>query len=78
MNDSELRALVREAVERHLGRVPAPGSPAPTAMLPGADEPWRGHASHAVYLTVVNTDDACVIEPNVGCHHCQYCKSHGY
>ena len=36
------------------------------------------HPSHAIYLTVVNTGDACVIEPAVPCDHCGYCKSHGH
>ena len=31
-----------------------------------------------MYLTVVNTGDACVIEPRVTCNHCGYCKSHGH
>ena len=34
--------------------------------------------SHAIYLTVVNIGDACVIEPAVPCNHCGYCKSHGH
>ena len=38
----------------------------------------QGHASHAVYVTVVNAGDSCVIEPDVPCNHCDYCKSHGH
>jgi threonine dehydrogenase-like Zn-dependent dehydrogenase len=29
-------------------------------------------------VTIVNGDDACVIEPGVACDHCGYCKSHGH
>lgn len=84
MNDQELRALVREAVARHLGRSPSPGAPPPTVPLapsgqPGAAlAPWTGHASHGLYVSLVNVTDACVIEPSVPCDHCGYCKSHGH
>jgi len=80
MTDQELRALVRDAVARHLGPraggtlLPAPGAGAPAARL----APAAGHASHAVYLTIVNTGEACVIEPAVPCSHCEYCRSHGH
>jgi hypothetical protein len=77
MNDLELRALVREAVARHLGSraaASAPPVPVPLDVRPGAGS----HPSHAIYLTVVNSDDRCVIEPGVTCNHCGYCKSHGH
>ena len=84
MNDQELRALVRDAVARHLGgrgnavapRLPADPSPSLHAVPGGTGH--AGHASHAMYLTVVNSGDACVIEPSVPCDHCGYCKSHGH
>ena len=74
MNELDLRALVREAVERHLGRASSAPEPEPrqSAM------PATSHASHGVYLTLVNAGDACVIEPAVPCTHCNYCKSHGH
>ena len=79
MNDQELRALVRDAVARHLGRPTVPSSlSAPRESTPHPSHEFGGHASHAVYLTVVNTGDACVIEPAVPCDHCGYCKSHGH
>jgi hypothetical protein len=82
VTDAELRALVRDAVRRHLGD----GAPAPSAAPSGlpiltephADSPWRHHASHVQYLTLVNVGDACLIEPGVECNHCGYCKSHGH
>ena len=76
MTEAELRALVRDAVARHLGR----GAEAPAPPLPpsGAATPHAAHPSHAIYLTLVNTGDACVIEPNVECTHCGYCKTHGH
>ena len=77
MNDLELRALVRDAVARHLGG---------GASAPAADDAPQGralphgwdHPSHAVYVSVVNDTGACVIEPAVRCNHCNYCKSHGH
>jgi hypothetical protein len=76
MNDQELRALVREAVARHLGG----GQPAapPSPALRPRDEPLGAHPSHAMYLMLVNSTDACLIEPAVGCTHCGYCQSHGH
>lgn len=76
MTDQELRALVRDAVARHLG--PRAGtSPAPTGAPAIAAMP-AVHASHAVYVNVVNADESCVIEPGVRCNHCNYCRSHGH
>ena len=80
MTDQELRALVREAVARHLGRgapggerVEQPGAP---SALPS--HPRSAHPSQHLYLTIVNAGDACVIEPAVTCDHCGYCRSHGH
>ena len=86
MNDQELRALVRHAVQRHLGGAAAV-VPSPESRVPGLSRVTRaepvpgqsqGHASHAIYVTLVNTGEACVIEPSVPCNHCNYCKSHGH
>jgi len=81
MTDQELRALVRDAVSRHLG--PRAGA---SAAAPSQSAPPRAavhaapatHASHAIYISVVNADESCVIEPSVSCDHCGYCKSHGH
>jgi len=73
MTDQELRALVRDAVVRHMGPATvAARNPANVAQQTGL------HPSHAIYLSVVNIDDACVIQPSVPCDHCGYCKSHGH
>jgi hypothetical protein len=80
MTDAELRALVRDAVARHLGtaaRRPI-ADPAPTLTAHHRSSSWAEHPSHHLYLQVVNTTDACVIEPSVACDHCGYCKSHGH
>ena len=79
MNDAELRALVRDAVRRHLGGRAAPSAPASASFTPVPTEaPWSHHPSHGQYLTVINVGDQCVIEPEVTCNHCGYCKSHGH
>lgn len=70
MNEETLRALVRDAVARHLG----------TADQPRGDaEPLRfaAGASHFRY-TLPKTDGPCLIEPTVQCNHCGYCESHGH
>jgi hypothetical protein len=74
MDESELRELVRDALARHLGS----RADSPPAIVSPASRPHGAHASHAVYLAVLNPDDACVIEPSVTCNHCNYCKSHGH
>jgi hypothetical protein len=84
MTDQELRALVRDAVQRHLGpRAAATATasalpPAPIAEHARAPFSAPGHSSHALYISIVNSGDACVIEPAVKCDHCRYCKSHGH
>lgn len=78
MTDAELCQMVRDAVAKHLGGSAQP--PQPSAVRPGGARPAAGvdHPSHDVYLTIVNTTDACVVEPGVTCNHCGYCKSHGH
>jgi hypothetical protein len=74
MTDEEIRALVRQAVTRHLGgQAPSPGQPA-------APPPWRAHPSFGRFLVTTGTeqDGPCIIEPNVRCNHCGYCQSYGH
>jgi len=91
VNEDELRALIRASVARQLRVSPAPdaaaAAPAAAAIAPaaaarasgaGSVTAAAGHSSHAVYVTLVNAGEACLIEPAVPCSHCNYCKSHGY
>lgn len=76
MTDEELRALVRDAIGRHLGTAsaqPAPGMPVPAP-------PWRAHPSFGKFLLPSGSDldGPCLIEPAVQCNHCGYCLSHGH
>lgn len=75
MTDDELRALVRDAIARHLG--PAGERPANATVT---TPPWRSHASFAKFLNLPGDDQpgACLIEPGVACNHCGFCKSFGH
>jgi hypothetical protein len=82
VNEAELRALIREAVARHLRAAgaederpslpPARSSPALRPASPGL------HPSQVIYIKLANAADGCLIEPTVSCNHCGYCKTHGY
>ena len=75
MTTDELRSLVRQIVTDKLRE--RAGAVVPTPV-PAAVAGCSDHSSHAVYVTLVNSSDACVIEPDVPCTHCNYCKSHGH
>jgi hypothetical protein len=76
MTDDELRALVREAIARHLG--PPAAAPAPTAAA--ATPGWRAHPSFGKFLLPRGDDEGgpCLIEPSVACNHCGFCQSYGH
>jgi hypothetical protein len=83
VNDNELRALVRDAVRRHVA--PSPAATVPQVRPPAdlapqgkVHPPTTTHLSHAMYLTLVNPGEACLIEPAVACNHCGYCQCHGH
>lgn len=68
------------------GSVPSPGSgPAvgpvsvqsPVSYVPETVA-FGDHASHAMYMQLINVGGTCVIEEHVNCDHCGYCKSHGH
>jgi hypothetical protein len=75
MTEQELRALVREAVVRHLeGRdLALPQAPPP---------PSRAMPHPSLRMFALPADEAaegrCIIEPAVMCSHCGYCKSFGH
>ena len=87
MTDAELRAIVRDAVGRHFAGGSAGSLPPPELRTSKFElqtpaiarhAPSAPHASHAMYVTLVNVGDGCLIEPAVTCNHCGYCKSHGH
>lgn len=74
MTEQELRALVRDAIAKHI----AGGSPTFGAVDP---LPFvRQHASHGLVTLPIgmDSDGPCLIEPTVTCNHCGYCKSLGH
>jgi hypothetical protein len=84
MNDQDLRQLVRQAIAKQMGTAHAHDTAATVAatasdvqFVPHTVQ-FGDHASHALYMQLINTDNACVIEPRVQCDHCGYCKSHGH
>jgi hypothetical protein len=72
MDEQALRALVREAVAKHLGG----GQPSPD-LRPLAFGGPAQQASHYRYA-LPPSDGPCLIEPGVQCNHCGYCESHGH
>jgi hypothetical protein len=76
MTDDELRALVRDAIARHLGGGMQPSAPSAVSPVPL----WRAHPSFGKYLVPSGTDfdGPCIIEPTVHCNHCGFCQSHGH
>jgi hypothetical protein len=70
MDEEALRALVRQAVARHLHGAPDQGPPSRPLVI-------KDHVSHTRYV-LPESDGPCLIEPSVPCTHCGYCQSHGH
>jgi hypothetical protein len=72
VTEDQLRALVRDAIARHV-------RPDEQHGMSGT-EAWRAHASHEQLPLARggDGDGACLIEPNVRCNHCGYCLSYGH
>lgn len=78
MNEDVLRAVIREAIARHLGAIPQGVGPmAEAAALPGTVRALPLHASH-LRFDLPPGDGPCMIEPHVGCTHCGFCQSLGH
>jgi len=75
MNEPELRSLVRDVIARTVRQDPSTGDVRrlDVARLPP-------HASHGMFVLPVGSDSdgPCLIEPEVICNHCGYCKSYGH
>ena len=83
MDERQLRSLVREVVERHLGH-PAPERGRESFSLRTVEKdprPLSVHASHILLKVIPGSeteDGLCVIEPAVRCSHCGFCQSYGH
>jgi hypothetical protein len=92
MNEQDVRALVREAIERHLGRPDSATKVAPyridstpevheTPDIRRARLQSSYDASHIILNVLPGSeidDGMCVIEPRVRCNHCGFCQSYGH
>ena len=81
MNEQELSALIRRIVTERVSqreRGDSVGGTSPTSTVERADASYGSHFSHSIHIALVNAGDACLIEPDVACTHCNYCKSHGH
>ena len=80
MNEQELRALVREAIARHVGGALGAAAAVEPGVQPPAAAVFRLHASQGMFAVPAggDTDGPCLIEPVVMCNHCGYCKSYGH
>lgn len=75
MNEDELRALVRAAIQRHLAVEQAPHS-VPVDLTADATRLSMSFAQYSLERPAGDT--MCIIEPAVRCNHCGFCKCHGH
>jgi hypothetical protein len=81
MNDEELRALIRAAVQRHLGTETPESAFAdvqPGELRRDAGGMQVSMAFGQYQLQRAAGDTMCLIEPAVRCNHCGFCKCHGH
>ena len=81
MNEDELRALVRTAIQRHLSSASASGGAPESVQLKAATtvvSPAVSMSFAQYSLERAPDDTMCIIEPAVRCNHCGFCKCHGH
>jgi hypothetical protein len=80
MTDDELRALIRSAIQKHMGgeaTAPTPISSPAIRLKP--DAPLNVSLSFGQYRLERGVGETeCLIEPSVQCNHCGFCKCHGH
>ena len=77
MNDEELRSLIRQAIQKHMGG--SPSEPARLTRDTTAIMEVPVSISFGQYqLERPAGDTSCLIEPAVQCNHCGFCKCHGH
>ena len=77
MNDDELRALIRAAIQRHVGP-PASAAEGRVRQLATIQASEVGLSFGQYRLERAAGDTSCLIEPAVQCNHCGFCKCHGH
>ena len=75
MNDDELRALIRAAIQRHVATVAPQGVSTQLATIQASEV---GLSFGQYRLERAAGDTSCLIEPAVQCNHCGFCKCHGH
>ncbi len=88
MDEQQVRALVRQAIARHMGpaggAASAPSSPAAESRRPAvpmfapAVVESGSIAGARFHLARPETEVECLIEPAVMCNHCGYCQCYGH
>ena len=79
MNDDELRALIRQAVQKHLGSGAMPLDPPKLGSdFRSEGGPQRIQSISFGQYQLERADTMCIIEPAVQCNHCGFCKCHGH
>ena len=76
MNDDELRLLIRQMIQKHMGE-----SSESIQLKPDTPRPMELPVSISFgqyQLTRAAGDTSCLIEPAVQCNHCGFCKCHGH
>jgi hypothetical protein len=77
MDEQQLRALVREAIARHLG--PSSAAPLTPAPLPVASAAAAAPIAVArFHVARAPGEVECVFEPAVTCNHCGHCLCFGH
>jgi hypothetical protein len=86
MDEQQVRALVRQAIARHLGPAAAPAGPPQVvaagppaaAVMPLPVAPDAGISHLRFNLARPPGEVECLIEPTVTCNHCGYCQCYGH
>ena len=82
MDEEQVRALVRQAIIRHMspGAAAAPVAASGAQSLPVAiDGGGATGIAHARFALVRPAGEVeCLIEPAVICNHCGYCQCYGH
>jgi hypothetical protein len=81
MNDDELRALIRAAIQKNLGSQQPASAFAPAPNAPQElrrDGPLVPISFGQYRLERAAGETECLIEPSVQCNHCGFCKCHGH
>jgi hypothetical protein len=79
MDEEQLRALVRDAIARHLGPPAVPASRPPVASPgPVPPAPPASIAFAQFHVARAPGEIDCVIEPSVTCNHCGHCLCYGH